>query len=210
MNKQKITLGYILSKYRSKSNLDIDRLSYKISTDINYIIALEKGDYKVFTSFNQALPIIKKLSYILGLKYQSLVELYNKEYYAYINTHKQSDNRKTRFVINHSIFKFSGVFMLGGLIVGYLILQFYQITYSPAIKLNDPTLYQFYNQEEYTLTGHLARASQLTLNGQKVKIKEDGQFEVILHLREGENRIELAVHNDSQLLKTLQKTIYKQ
>ena len=56
----------------------------------------------------------------------------------------------------------------------------------------------------------MVRASQLTLNGQKVTINEDGKFEVLLNLRDGENRIELAVHKDSQLLKTLQKTIYKQ
>ncbi|MGA1046454.1 MAG: hypothetical protein ACO3UU_00425 [Minisyncoccia bacterium] len=210
MSKNKITLGYVLSKYRLKSNLDRARLSYKISTDIDYIIALEKGNYKVFKSFNQALPIIKKLSYILGLKYQSLVDLYHNEYYAYIDTHKHNDKHKNRLVIHHHIFKLSGGLMLGGIILGYLILQFYQITYSPNIKLNDDAHYQFYNQEEYKLTGHLVRASQLTLNGQKVTINEDGKFEVLLNLRDGENRIELAVHKDSQLLKTLQKTIYKQ
>lgn len=209
MSKQKITLGYILKKYRSKYNLDIDRLSHKISTEVDYIIALEKGNYRFFTSFNQALPIIKKLSYVLGLKYQSLVDLYNKEYEFYINNNHK-DNSKPTLVINYSIFKFGTVIIIAGIIISYLFLQVYQIRYSPVINLDNDKLYQVYNQDEYTLTGNIARASNLTLNGQKVTIKEDGDFEVLLNLRKGENRIELAVQKDNKLLKTIQKTIYRQ
>lgn len=209
MSKQKITLGYILKKYRSKSQFDIDRLSHKISTEVDYIIALEKGNYKVFTSFNQALPIIKKLSYVLGLKYQSLVDLYNKEYEFYINNNHK-DNFKPTLVINYSIFKFGAVIIIAGIIISYLVLQVYQIRYSPVINLDNDKLYQVYNQDEYTLTGNISRASNLTLNGQKVTIKEDGDFEVLLSLRKGENRIELAVQKDNKLLKTIQKIIYRQ
>jgi hypothetical protein len=209
MNKQKITLGYVLRKYRSKSNLDIDRLSYKISTDIDYIIALEKGNYKIFTSFNQALPIIRKLSYTLGLKYQSLVELYNKEYEFYI--HNNNNNIvKSKTFINYNLFKFSGGLIVGIVILGYLMLQVYQMTYSPIITLDNAQPYQFYDKEEYKLNGNLSRASQLTLNGQKVTIKEDGNFEALLNLQKGENRIELSVKKDNKFVKTLQKTIYRQ
>jgi cytoskeletal protein RodZ len=202
-----ITLGYVLRKYRSKSNLDIDRLSYKISTDVDYIIALEKGDYKVFKSFNQALPILRKLCYALGLKYQSLVELYNKEYEIYIHTTKINLDTSKPF-INYKLFKLSlGVFF-GVMILGYLGLQTYQITYSPTISLDNKQIYQFYDQEEYKLSGNIARANNLTLNGQKVTIKEDGQFDVSLNLQKGENRIELAVQKNNQVVETLQKTIY--
>ncbi len=204
----KISLGYILSKYRNKFGIDIDKLSHKISTEVDYIIALEKGNYQIFTSFNQALPIIRKLSYTFGLKYQSLVELYNKEYELYIKNNNYLN--KTKPLINYNLFKISGGIIFGGMILGYLLLQIYQMTYNPTIKLDNDTIYQFYDKSEYKLTGSLSRASNLTLNGQKVKIKEDGNFEVLLNLREGENRIELSVQKDNQLLKTLQKTIYKQ
>jgi cytoskeletal protein RodZ len=202
-----ITLGYVLRKYRSKSNLDIDRLSYKISTDVDYIIALEKGDYKVFKSFNQPLPIIRKLCYALGLKYQSLVELYNKEYEIYIHTTKNGlDISKP--LINYNLFKVSLGVVFGIIILGYLMLQTYQMTYNPKISLDNKQLYQFYEQEEYKLSGNIARANNLTLNGQKVTIKEDGQFDVPLNLQKGENRIELAVQKNNQVVETLQKTIY--
>jgi cell shape-determining protein MreC len=63
---------------------------------------------------------------------------------------------------------------------------------------------------EYTLIGNISRAGQLTLNGQKVTLKEDGEFEIILSLREGENRLELQVSKDNKPLKTTQKIVYKQ
>lgn len=208
MSRQNITLGYILKKYRSKLNLDINKLSHKISIEVDLILALEKGNYKIFTSFNQALPIIRKLSYVLGLKYQSLVDLYNKEYDIYIKN--KAKNNKPKLVVNYNIFKFGGGLIISGIIIGYLFLQIYQIRYSPTISLDNAQTYQIYNQDEYKLTGNLSRASQLTLNGQKVTIKEDGDFEVLLNLRQGENRLELAVRKDNKLLKTIQKTIYRQ
>lgn len=208
MSNHKITLGYILTKYRLKSKLEINQLASKLSTDTEYIIALEKGNYKIFKTLNQALPIIRKLSYVLGLKYQSLVELYNKEYEIYLDLKKHKTNTP-KLVINHNIFRLVVGFSVGFVIVGYLILQIYQIQYSPVITIIDNSAYQIYNQEQYKLEGQLNRADKLTLNGQKVTIKEDGKFEILLHLRQGENRLELAVKKDDKLLKTIQKTIYK-
>lgn len=209
MSREKITLGYILKKYRSQSKLDIDKLSHKTSIGVDYIIALEKGNYKVFTSFNQALPIIRKLSYVLGLKYQSLVDLYNKEYELYIdNKHKY--NSKPKLFINYNIFRLGGGVIIGSMVIGYLFLQVYQLWYIPSINLDNAQIYQIYNKDEYNLTGDLSRANQLTLNGQKVTIKEDGTFEVLLNLRQGENRIDLTVQKDNKVAKTIQKTIYRQ
>ncbi|NBP56478.1 hypothetical protein EBU71_08085, partial [bacterium] len=110
----------------------------------------------------------------------------------------------------YNIFKFGVGLIISGIIIGYLFLQGYQVRYNPTISLDNAQPYQIYTKDEYKLTGNLSRASQLTLNGQKVKIKEDGDFEVLLNLRQGENRLELAVQKDNKLLKTIQKTIYRQ
>ena len=93
--------------------------------------------------------------------------------------------------------------------ISYLILQIYQIRYSPSIILSNQSNYQIYDQDQYKLEGQLSRADKLTLNGQKVTIKEDGKFEIILNLRQGENRLELIAQKNNKLLKTIQKTIYK-
>lgn len=209
MNKDNIKLGYILYKYRLKSKLDINQIADKISTNTDYIIALEKGNYKVFQTLNQAIPIIRKLSYVLGLKYQILIELYTREYEIYWDLQKQKSSIP-KLVINNNLVRVSFSFSIVGIIVGYLIFQLYQIRYSPAITLANENIYQIYNQNQYKLEGELTRADNLTLNGQKVTIKEDGKFEVLLNLEKGENRIELAVKKDNQVLKTIQKIIYKQ
>jgi hypothetical protein len=209
MIKDNIKLGYILNKYRLKSKLDINQIAEKISTNIDYIIALEKGNYKVFQTLNQAIPIIRKLSYVLGLKYQILIELYTREYEVYWDLQKQKSSIP-KLVINNNLVRLSFSFSILGIIVGYLILQVYQIRYSPAITLANENIYQIYNENQYKLEGKLTRADNLTLNGQKVTIKEDGKFEVLLNLEKGENRIELSVKKDNQVLKTIQKIIYKQ
>jgi len=209
MIKDNIKLGYILNKYRLKFKLDINQIAEKISTNIDYIIALEKGNYKVFQTLNQAIPIIRKLSYVLGLKYQILIELYTREYEVYWDLQKQKSSIP-KLVINNNLVRLSFSFSILGIIVGYLILQVYQIRYSPAITLANENIYQIYNENQYKLEGKLTRADNLTLNGQKVTIKEDGKFEVLLNLEKGENRIELSVKKDNQVLKTIQKIIYKQ
>jgi hypothetical protein len=210
MNKKdKITLGYILSKYRLKYKLDIDQLAYKLSTDVDYIIALEKGNYKVFKTLNHAIPIIRKISYVLGLKYKNLVELYSKEYESYLDLQKQK-SAIPKVVINHNILRFSIAFIVVAIIVGYVILQLYQIIYRPALVISNMPNYQIYNQEKYELVGKLNRANNLTLNGQKVTISEDGKFKILLNLRKGENRLELSVQKNGEILERVHKIIYRE
>lgn len=209
MNKEQITLGYVLTKYRLKSNLTTEQLADKLSIEEKYLIALEKGDYQEFTSLNQPFPIIKRLSYVFGLKYNILIELYHQEYEVY--TH-QSNNQKSKpkLIISHTMMRMFLGITIGLIIVIYLGIQVYQLGYTPVLTLNNKETYEINKNSEYMLTGNISRAGQLTLNGQKVTLKEDGKFEIILSLRDGENRLELQVSKDNNLLKTTQKIVYKQ
>jgi cytoskeletal protein RodZ len=209
MSKEKITLGYVLTKYRLKSNLTTEQLAYKLSIEEKYLIALEKGAYHEFTSLNQPFPIIKRLSYVFGLKYNVLIELYHQEYEIY--TH-QLDQQKTKpkLIISHTMMRMSIGIIIGLIVVIYLGIQIYQLGYTPVLTLNNKDTYEMNKNSEYTLTGSISRAGQLTLNGQKVTLKEDGNFEIILFLRDGENRLELQVSKDNKPLKTTQKIVYKQ
>lgn len=209
MNKDKITLGYVLTKYRLKSNLTTEQLADKLSIEEKYLIALEKGDYHEFTSLNQPFPIIKRLSYVFGLKYNVLIELYHQEYEVYIQQLDQQ-KAKPKFIISHTMMRMSIGIIIGLIIVVYLGVQIYQLGYTPVLTLNNKDSYEINTNSEYTLTGNISRAGQLTLNGQKVTLKEDGKFEIVLSLRDGENRLELQVSKDNTLLKTTQKIVYKQ
>lgn len=206
MSKNSITLGYILTKYRTQAGLDIRQMSSKISIDDMYIIALEKGDYHVFSSPNQAIPIIKRVSYVLGLKYNLLLDMYYQEYEQYS---QRSQQQSTHIVLNYKMIKMTLASLVGIVIIGYLGLQVYQINYTPVLTLKNDDKYEIQDSSLYTLEGSMTRSGQLTLNGQKVTLKEAGQFEVILNLRDGENRLELQVSKDDTILKTMQKIVYK-
>lgn len=206
MSKDSITLGYILTKYRTQAGLDIRQMSSKISIDDMYIIALEKGDYHVFSSPNQAIPIIKRLSYVLGLKYNLLLDMYYQEYENYS---QRSQQHPTHIVLNYKMIKMTLASLVGIIIIGYLGLQIYQLNYTPVLTLKNDKAYEIQDSPIYTLAGTITRAGQLTLNGQKVTLKEAGEFEVVLNLREGENRLELQVLKDDSILKTTQKIVYK-
>jgi DNA-binding XRE family transcriptional regulator len=209
MSKEKITLGYVLTKYRLQSNLTTVQLADKLSIEEKYIIALEKGDYNEFTSLNQPFPIIKRLSYVFGLKYNVLIELYHQEYETYIHQLDQQ-KAKPKLIISHTMMRMFIGITIGLFVVIYLGIQVYQLGYTPVLTLNNKAIYEINNANEYTLSGNISRAGKLTLNGQKVTLKEDGKFEIILSLRDGENRLELQVSKDNKLLKTTQKIVYKQ
>lgn len=209
MSSGKIKLGYILTKYRLKFNLTVSQLSLKISIPQEYIIALESGNYKLFKTLNQATPLLKKLSYVLGLKYSALAELYNKEYESYL-TNQNNKLTDKRFVISQNFVKKTLFAIIALGIVSYLILQFYQLGYIPVIKVSNNAPYEIYNQDSYNLTGSVSGADYLTLNGQKVTLKEDGNFEVSVILKNGENRLELEAIKNNKSFSSIKKVIYKQ
>lgn len=209
MSSVKIKLGYILTKYRLKQNLTISQLSTKISTPSEYITALENGNYSLFKTLNQATPLLKKLSYVLGLKYSALSELYSKEYEAYLNNKNKKFAGK-RFVVSQKIIKQILFFIISICVIVYLISQFYQLGYIPVIKVSNDSPYEIYNQDRYNLTGNVSGADYLTLNGQKVTLKEDGNFEVSVILKSGENRLELEAIKNNRAFSSIKKVIYKQ
>ncbi|MEY3470911.1 MAG: Glucodextranase, domain [Candidatus Parcubacteria bacterium] len=208
MNSGEIKLGYILTKYRLKLNLTVNQLASKLSTPSEYIYALEKGNYRLFKSLNEATPILKKLSYVLGLKYGALAELYNKEYELYASS-KYNNFSNKKVVINQKFFKKSLIIFISTVALLYLVSQIYQLGYIPVISLNGSDSYEIFSQENYSLSGTVNGADYLTLNGQKVTLKEGGSFEINILLRQGENRLELQAIKDNKSFGSIQKIVYK-
>jgi transcriptional regulator with XRE-family HTH domain len=206
-NNTDITLGYILKKYRLQLELTHTSLSDQISIDKKYIIALENGNYQEFESHNQVFPILKRLSYVLGLKYTGLMELYQKEYAIYMASHQK--NRFSHIRMSYASVRNIGVMILLGGICVYIGVNMYRLAYIPAIQLDDKSQYRIYEQTEYVLKGSITRSGELTLNGQRVILQEGGVFETPIYLDQGENRLELVVKKDDTIIDTVQKVIYK-
>lgn len=207
-NSSAVSLGYILKKYRLQSKLDYQLLANKTSIDKRYILALEKGFYQEFNPYNQAFPMIRRLSYVLGLKYSSLIELYQAEYRQYcLSSSKKS--LLSRISIHHrNLRTFFMVTVLVSIIL-YISFFVYRLAYRPVIQLENKSTYLVYVGEEYLLKGAITRSGVLTLNGEDVILDEKGGFSVPINLSPKENRLELVVEKNDKVIDSIQKVIYK-
>ena len=73
------SVGLILKNARSKRKRDLQRIADKLRIRVQYLEALENGDYKAFPGQVYAMGFLKSYADFLGLDVDALVERYKKE-----------------------------------------------------------------------------------------------------------------------------------
>lgn len=208
-NSSQLSLSFVLRKYRTYYHLSERALAEKISVDEKYIIALEKGDYSAFRTISGE-DVLRRICFVVGLKFEPLQAIYQREYRIYQNNHKRLiDTILSLFFITPKRMRMIITWFGIAIILVYLGLQGYQIFLRPNVILADKQKIIMTEEDTYLLQGALKQSGKLTLNGEQVTLDSTGTFQITLSLQKGKNIIELVVSKDNQEVSRIYKTIYK-
>ncbi len=81
------------------------------------------------------------------------------------------------------------------IIVGYGIFQVRNLAKGPVLIITSPTTGTTFNEQKIFVRGVIENASHATLNGRKIFIDEEGNFEEIVLLSEGYNLVEIEIED---------------
>lgn len=207
MTKSNLKLSYIIQRYRYKKGYTIEALASIISVDPNYIKSIELDNYNKIISNKEIKPILKKLCYALNLKYYKILNLYEKEKFEHINIYYKKNYIKNASINNQTI-RGSLLFMSAFLIISYISYQIYFFIKIPEVSLLNSNKIEYVDSEEYYLKGSTDPNSQLTLNGQRVKINTDGNFDFKLNLNKGVNLFEFVISKNNRSKVSILKKVY--
>lgn len=205
----KITLAFVLKKYRTKHGWSRSELAAKVSVRECIIVALEEQNWKKLPTHSEVREALKRMCYVLDLKYYPVVSLYEQEHRSAFESKKSTvKDRITKVSVTDQTLKWGGAFLSCLIVVGYISSQVYTFAKGAEMSLDSPELFEYADGAQYQVTGMVDQGAQLTLNGQSVTLEPDGQFRVTLNLNPGPNPLEFQVEKGNTKTQTIQKTVY--
>ncbi len=187
-----------------------EELAAKVSVRECIVQALEEEQWRKLPSHTEVRDALKRMCYVLDLKYYPVISLYEQEHRATFQSPKRSSvgNRINKVSVTDRTLKW-GLAMISVLIVaGYISSQVYAFARDPGVRLDSPDSFEYVETSRYELSGEIDQGAQLTLNGESVTLESDGRFRVTLNLNPGPNPLEFRVEKGNTKTQTIQKTVY--
>ncbi|MBD3280155.1 helix-turn-helix domain-containing protein, partial [Candidatus Dojkabacteria bacterium] len=194
------TIGELLKEKREKKNLSLRQIAEITKIRVEYLQALEKGDYGAFPSEVYLKGFLKNYAKYLGIDKERALALYRREN-KIIEKDQLKDSTAIRERVNFNtmltperiIIAIIGIILAT---IGYYIAnQIGVVLENPELRVNEPvsTLAgetKEYETEENTIDieGEISPNASLSINGDEVNTNNLNQFEIIdLDLNSGRN-----------------------
>ena len=189
------TVGNTLKNQRLKKSFSLDHVHKFVKIHPKFLIALEEGDYSVFSNKIHATGFLKNYAEFLELDVDKLLAIWRREYEAQFDKKKESTVKKKKVLEPAKILVTPGlVFSVIAVVLvfvffGYLFYQYRSYSGAPKLEIYSPQNSIVVNSEVLDVTGKTDRDSVLLINNQRVLLDKDGSFVTSLKIRDGLNTI---------------------
>ena len=195
------TVGEILKQAREAKQFSLEDASRYARIHTRFLLALELGDYQLFSSPVHLQGFLKNYARFLGLPADKVLAFYRREH-----VFKDASIKKS----SRKIFGLLGKWWpptgkkLGFLIFAlfcicflvYLSFQYHRYAGVPNIQIKRPAMGEIVSTELLLIEGTVSKGVQLTLNDQKVPLDAWGNFSLTVNLLEGRNSFHLVARNN--------------
>lgn len=197
-------LGDYLKQRRLSFNIELSEIERDTGIRPEYIDALERRDFEKLPADIYLIPITKQYALYLGLDADAVIDQLKEEKLDYLNHQNQSEI-DSKLVLSHTspitgkkIFISLATSILG-LVVFYIVQQFYQVSSPPDIVIFEPATGITVSSNNILVKGKTSNASKIEFNGKVINTDTEGQFNIPVDLKNGENNIAIvATSNNGQ------------
>ncbi len=197
-------LGDYLKQRRLSFNIELSEIERDTGIRPDYIDALERRDFDKLPADIYLIPITKQYALYLGLDADAVISQLKNEKIDYLN-HQNQLTAENKLVLSHTtpitgkkIFISLATSILG-LIVFYIVQQFYQVSSPPDIVIFEPATGITVSSNNILVKGKTSNASKIEFNGKVINTDNQGQFNIPIDLKNGENNIAIvATSNNGQ------------
>ncbi len=198
-------LGDYLKQRRLNFNIDFSEIERDTGIRPEYIDALEKRAFDKLPADIYLIPITRQYAKYLGLDEEAIVEQLKQEKADYLNHQNILHQETNKIVLSHTtpitgkkIFISLATSILA-LVVFYVVQQFYQVSSPPDIVIFEPASGITINSGNILVKGKTSNATKIEFNGKVINTDNDGQFNIPVDLKNGENNIAIvATSNNGQ------------
>lgn len=200
-----------------KKRLTLQEVESRAFVSLGTLEALESGRYEYVPAMVYLKGQLKKLAQTYGLDPEKVIALCTQEYDEYIKKKTPVTQAARRLNTDEiplleTLMRNAPNLAIGGLlllpIIAFVTFQVRTLLFVPRVALETKDGFEITQEDQFVLRGVVSQGAKLTLNGQSVTIKSEGQFETNIQLNPGYNVLELKAKQRNQESTLLQKVVY--
>lgn len=199
------TVGQLLKTAREQKKFTLEDVHKFIKIHPKFLIALEEGNYQIFSNKIHAKGFLKIYAEFLGLDVSQVLAFWRREYEAIFEKKeslrpkfKINDLKKAGLVITPSLVLITASIVLTVGFFGYLFYQYSTYSGAPKLEIFNPQNNIVVNYEILDVTGKTDIDANLMINNQKVILDKEGSFATSIRLKPGLNTLSFLSINKLQ------------
>lgn len=197
-----LTLGEKLKKIRSDHRISLAEVSRSTRIQAKYLEALEAGSYEKLPPEVYVRGFLRSYAGFLGVPEEAILKLYDRERSIQRNLgHMDQSRLQPKLPVGFS-FAFSSryAFAAGIALVtlgffGYLYFEFHSFVSEPRLVILEPQDGATVTDAEISVRGETDPRADVTINGERVTVDEQGVFVETLKLASGLNIVDVSSAN---------------
>jgi cytoskeletal protein RodZ len=190
-----ITAGEVLKNKRESLGRSLETVSIDTKIQRRFIQYMENNQFGYFDSEVFLTGFIKIYASYLGLDTEKVLALYRRSNPPQkLQTNKDKSQKPSKKTLELNalnpktvITSLLVIFLIS--IITYIGFQIYKFQSPPFLEILEPKPDAQYSEEEIMVRGKTVTESVVEINGNPVELKEDGEFEKSIILKEGINVI---------------------
>lgn len=196
------TLGEYLQQARQDLNLSLEDINSRIGIRIQFLKALEQGEFKALPAEVYVLGFLRQLSEIYHTDPKSLIDQFRRERQIYFQLQQkalvqknQSKGFFSRIKITPKTLSFFalGLFLIFTFL--YVVWQVSSINKAPNLSVDQPRDRQVVFGSAVEVRGKTDPGANLSVNGQTVFVDSVGNFQIQLSLEQGPKDLSVVAKN---------------
>jgi cytoskeletal protein RodZ len=201
--KNQETLGEKLANARKKQEIQISDAEVGAKVRAEYLIALEKGDWKNLPSNVYVRGFVLAYAKFLSINRSDIILLFETE--AKIQCREkniaimyQNSIKDTKVLLTPKLLGYGALSLFVLSMFGYIVYQLVNFAGSPNLKIVTPNNNIILENDDANINGITDNDSVLTINNESVPVTKDGHFSTNLKLHKGINIIKVQAKNKAK------------
>lgn len=206
------TAGELLSSRRKQLELSVEDVENKLRIRKQYLLAMERDDFTIFSSPNYIRGFIKNYSEFLDLDSVKVLAVFRRQYadgqvgeIMPEGMHSPLDNPLLKITPQKAVVV--SVLLILLVFFAYLFNQARGLLGAPTLELIEPAQDQVINVEQLTFKGKVNPEAELFFNGKINKASLDGDFMIEVEVIEGVNEFVLEAVNKNGKVSRIERNI---
>lgn len=216
------SVGEILRTARLQKNLTAAQIASSIKTKEKNILAIEENNFSVFPADVFALSFVRDYADFLGLNPDEVTPYFRRtvEMKRQQNPNEKIVNQKGESFLTSQIDTAGknisksilavGTFLIITAFVGFLVFEYQRNILHPELSVLNPVENGKMTSSTLQVKGKTDKENKIFVNGDEVSVGDNGEFETIISLKVGINKIVIKAINNYQKLTEIERFILRE